>query len=308
MSLLLGLVLLEAGLRVLLGNAGDARILQRSAHDDVCVELRPRTEVTYTGRRARVPATTLRTNSYGLRGPEFAFDKRPGSLRVAAVGGALAFGLGVGEEDAYVAVAAGRLREAGVDAEVLNFGVPGHATPQAVARAERRAVATDPDLVLVSVFPTDFTPERSHCVAGAGAPAWLLRSGAVIRLFLLLADPVLSPKLEPGTIEQRGTPGDRFVASMKRLAEQGRERGFRAAAVLLTDATEFHGSRWCTECPAPHHLVDRTGAHVIDLGPAWRALEDGGDDFIDGDDHLSAAAHRVLGQALGDALASWIRP
>ena len=308
-SLALGLVLLEAGLRLLLGNFGQSRILQRSDDAEVCLELQPRVEMTYTGWRARVPPSRMRTNSYGIRGPEFSFDKPPGRLRLAAVGDSFTFGQGVEEEEAYVAVAGEALRAAQVPAEVLNFGVPGHATPQSLALVKRRVVPVQPDVVLVGVFPNDLTPEESYCVYGQGdnvVAAWVLRNIYVGRLLYFVASPILRPRVEPGTAERLGTPAERFRAAMTELARLGREHDFLAAAVLLTDKQMFINSAYCQGCQPAHDLVEGTGVHVIDMGPVWRRLqEDMGGNFIQGDDHFSVAGNQTVGRALAQALGDW---
>jgi len=309
-SIALGLVLLEAGLHLLLGNFGQSKLLQHSDDAEVCLELRPRTELTYTGWRARVPATTMRTNSYGIRGPEFTFDKAPGTLRIAAVGDSFTFGQGVEEDEAFVQVAGRRLMESGIRAEVLNFGVPGHGTPQSVALVKRKVLATKPDVVLINVFPNDLTDEESYCVYGQSdseAARWVLQNVYVGRLFFFLGGPVFRPKLAPGTAERLGSPADRFVAAMTELVALGREHGFKTAAVMLTDRSQYEASQWCQECPIAHDLLDGTGIHAIDLGPVWGSLQkDVGANFIAGDDHFTVVGNRIVGDALGDALAPWV--
>ncbi len=309
MSLLIGTVLLEVGLRVLLGNFGQSKVLQRSDDPDICLELEPSVQLTYTGWRARTPPTTLRTNSYGIRGPEFAFTKPPGTLRVAIGGDSFTFGQGVEEDEAFAQVAAGVLSEAGTPTDVLNFGVPGHGTPQAVALLRKRALPTRPDLVLVSVFANDLSPEDSYCLYGQGgnaATAFTLRNLYLGRLLYFLANPVLRPRPEPDAAERLGSPGQRFQASLRELSTLGRERDFLTAVVLLTDRNMFLQSRYCQGCEAAHDLVPGTGVHVIDMSQVWTMLqEDIGANFIPGDDHLSVAGNQLMGAALGQALRSW---
>jgi hypothetical protein len=308
-SLVLGLVLLEGGLHVLLGNFGQSRILQHSDDAEVCLELRPRTRLTYTGWRARVPATTMRINSYGIRGPEFAFAKSPGTLRIATVGDSFTFGQGVEEDEAFVQVAGRRLNEVGVKTEVLNFGVPGHATPQSVALVRHRVLATHPDIVLINVFPNDLTAEESFCLYGQSdnfQAKWALQNVYLVRLLFFLSRPFFAPEPDPSITE---TPAERFVASLRELVALGTAQGFKTAAVLLTDREQYSSSQWCQDCPAAHDLVAEAGIHVIDMGPVWTLLQrDVGAHFIPGEDHFSVLGSRIFGEALGDALAPWAAP
>jgi hypothetical protein len=308
-SLALGLLLLEVGLRFVLGNFGQSKVLQRSEDPDVCLELRPGVELTYTGWRGRVPASQVRTNSYGIRGPEFSFDKTPGELRIVAVGDSFTFGQGVEEEQTFAQVAGRTLEQAGIRNEVLNFGVPGHATPQSVALVRERALVTRPDLVLVHVFANDLSEEESWCLYGQGdnaVAAWLVRNVYVGRLAFFLARPLLGPKPPADARERLGSPEERFQAALGELAELGRANDFLTAVVLLTDRVMFVHSSYCQGCPPAHDLVPGTGVHVVDMSAAWQLLQDDvAGSFIPGDDHLSVTGNALMGESLGRALADW---
>ena len=308
-SLAVGLVLMEVGLRLVLGNFGQSRVLVRSDDPEICLEVRAQADLLYTGWRARVPPTRIRTSSYGTRGPEFSFDKPAGTLRVAAVGDSFTFGQGVEEEEAFVQVAGARLREEGLPAEVLNFGVPGHATPQSVALVRERVVPVAPDVVLVNVFANDLSPEESWCLYGQGghpAAAWTLRNVYLARLGVLLASPWVRPEPEPGMEERLGSPSDRFRSALQELAELGREHGFLPAVVLLTNRGQFVQSRHCQGCRPAHDLVEGTGVHAIDLSSTWNRLQDDAErNFIPGDDHFSLEGSLQVGRDLGEALLAW---
>lgn len=308
-SVLVGVVLMEVGLRLVLGNFGQSRVLVRSDDPEICLEVRAQADLLYTGWRARVPATRIRTNSYGMRGAEFSFDKPAGSLRVAVAGDSFTFGQGVEEDEAFVQVAGARLRQEGIPAEVLNFGVPGHATPQSVALVRERVVPTSPDVVLINVFANDLSPEESWCLYGQGghpAAAWTLRNVYLARLGVFLASRWVRRSPEPGMQERLGSPADRFQAALRELAELGRTHDFLPAAVLLTNRSQFVQSRHCDGCRPAHDLVDGTGVHVIDLSGTWDRLQDDVEaSFIQGDDHFSAAGSAVVGRDLGEAMLDW---
>jgi hypothetical protein len=208
-----------------------------------------------------------------------------------------------------VQVAGGLLREAEIPAEILNFGVPGHATPQSVALVRERVVPTSPDVVLIHVFPNDLSPEESYCLYGQGghpAAAWTLRNVYLARLLVFVASPWTRPQPEPGTQERLGTPDERFRAALQELARLGRENGFLPAAVLLTDRSQYLQSRHCQGCRPAHDLVEGTGVHVIDLSATWDGLQDDvAGNFIPGDDHFSAAGSVIVGRDLGEALLAW---
>lgn len=309
LSILIGLVLLEGGLRILLGNFGQSQVLQRSDNAEICLELRPETQQVYTGWRQKVAPSEMIINSHGFRGPELKDQKPEGTLRLAALGDSFTFGQGVDYAQSFPAVAGEALRGAGIKTEVLNFGVPGHSTPQSVALARERVAPLDPDVVLLHVFANDLSAAESYCHYGQGgnaATAWVLRNVYVGRLLYLLASPLLFGEVDPADYPDLGTPPERFVESIQALQALGREQGFLVAVVLLTDRSMFLEQRFCPNCVPAHDLVGKTDAHVIDLSAVWEDLQ--GDipgNFITGEDHFTPAGNARMGAALAEALQGW---
>jgi lysophospholipase L1-like esterase len=308
MSTLIGLVFLEFGLRIGMGNFAQSELLRRSDDAEVCLENEPGTDIQYTGWAWRVAPTRMRVNSVGARGPEFTNERRPGVARIVAVGDSFTFGQGVAEDEAWVQVAGSRLHTWGHRNEVLNFGVPGHGTPQSVALVEKRLLPLQPDLVLVGVFANDLTPEDSYCLYGRGGNTgtrFLLRHVYTGRLLYMLGQGRRQAR-DPALAAKYGTPEDRFVRAMNHLSDLGRQRGFLATAVLLTDREMYTDGQSCPGCTPSHDLVGRTGVYVMDMTPVWRLLHsDIPRFFIPGEDHLSTDGNRVMGEALADALRNW---
>lgn len=103
-----------------------------------------------------------RTNSAGFRGPELPREKPPGVLRIAVVGDSFPMGWAVREEEAYPSVLEQRLREREPErrSEVLNLGLAGHDTVQAVERLHDVGLAFDPDLVVYGFTLNDLENEH----------------------------------------------------------------------------------------------------------------------------------------------------
>lgn len=90
----------------------------------------------------------VRVNSLGLRGPEIP-PLPPEGLRVLVLGDSWTAGFEVPEDRTYSALLAGMLTERlGVPVQVLNAGVRGYGTDQALLAYRERLRALDPDLVL----------------------------------------------------------------------------------------------------------------------------------------------------------------
>ncbi len=300
------LLALELGLRVVMGNFAQSRMLMRSTDPDICLENRPNIDLTYTGWLLRTAPTRMRTNALGGRGP--AIPPRDDRLRIIALGDSFTFGQGVEETEAFPQVLERALGIAGVRAEVLNFGVPGHGQPQAVALLEHRLLDLRPDVVLVNVFANDLSAEDSYCLRGRGTNPLgreLLLNVYIARLAYVLASPLrrIAPPTEADTL---GTPEERYEAAIARAVQLGAERGFLVGVVLLTNRATYQDTRLCRGCTPPHDLLGETPAHVIDMSAVWEELQaDIPAHFIAGDDHLNAVGNERMGTGLAASLQSW---
>jgi lysophospholipase L1-like esterase len=98
-----------------------------------------------------------RTNSVGIRGPEYAFEPTPGVFRIVVTGDSVTMGAGVDEEDAYTAQLEGMLNAEGEAEryEVLNLGLGGINATWAMRRLERFSEIYDPHLLVYGFTVND---------------------------------------------------------------------------------------------------------------------------------------------------------
>lgn len=96
-------------------------------------------------------------NSLGWRGSEFKVEKAPGTFRIVCIGASTTYG--PTGSTAFPAVLEGLLREEGVEAEVINAGVPGWTSRESRLNFEQRVLALDPDLVIIYHGRNDLVPQ-----------------------------------------------------------------------------------------------------------------------------------------------------
>jgi lysophospholipase L1-like esterase len=100
-------------------------------------------------------AYVVEINSLGLRGPEIARQPRSGRTRYLALGDSMTFGYHLEEPETWPARLEARLRAAGHDVEVINGGSGGWTIGSETLFLEERALALQPDHVLVGFCAND---------------------------------------------------------------------------------------------------------------------------------------------------------
>jgi len=143
---------LETSLATDITEIGDSNslrgLVQPSSVPDMVFELKP-------NMRGRFLGKGLRTNSFGMRGPETTIKKPEGVVRIAGLGDSVMFGWGVEEEETYLYLLEQRLRGQGINAEILNFAVPGYNTAMELATFKDKAIHFEPDVVLLHFVNND---------------------------------------------------------------------------------------------------------------------------------------------------------
>ena len=138
---------------------GWSGLLQRAENDTILWELQPKLDTVFKF----APFTT---NSLGMRDREYPKQKPANTFRIAVVGDSFAMGSGVSNEENYPEVPETLLADgiAGKAVEVLNFGVGGYNLMNYEAVLRHKALAFDPDLVIVGFCGgNDFRgPRKEH--------------------------------------------------------------------------------------------------------------------------------------------------
>ncbi len=208
------LLVVEFGLRLLLGNGGQGLVVQPSVSRAVCFEIIPGQRVAYTGDVVRRPQSWISTSAVGTRGPLFGDDER---TRVVVIGDGLTFGQGVNDNETLPWFMQEELVRRGHSVQVLNLAVPGTSPPQAVARLERELKRLKPDAAVLVVSPNDLDPGGSDCPhmglqreeegLSAGAAQRQLQDLLSTRVYLVRAVRLLRESGMRGLLDERGPYG-----------------------------------------------------------------------------------------------------
>jgi GDSL-like Lipase/Acylhydrolase family len=117
----------------------------------------------------------LRTNASGFRDVDHG-EKAVGVTRVAVLGDSFVFGSGVGQDETLTH----RLQERlGPSFEVVNLGVAGYGTDQALLTLRRWGPRLAPDIVLAGFFWNDIMENASVEIYGMRKPRFVLERDAL---------------------------------------------------------------------------------------------------------------------------------
>jgi len=97
----------------------------------------------------------VRINSLGLRGPEIERTPPPGRTRILAIGDSMTFGYYLEEDETWPARLQARLRDRGLDVEVVNAGCGGWTIDSETPFLLERGLALEPDRVLLAFYAND---------------------------------------------------------------------------------------------------------------------------------------------------------
>jgi hypothetical protein len=299
---------------------------QPSAEPRLGFELKPNLDGTFK----LVP---FRTNARGLRDREYELRKPQGTFRVAVVGSSFALPAGVAIERAFHTLLEERFsRElAPTRVEFINFAVGMYNPEQVLAMLELRALAYQPDLVLMTATRLSM-PWLVHDPSSAAGravrrldpaalpsfgPAYPVLQSFLVRLALArlgqtpatyvgwlerLAIALTSPAPPP----RRGAPapgaaGPPPVGSViERLARIGREKQIPIALVLL----EFEDRERLPIDGEVEAEARAQGISYLDTRDAFRGTRASDFWIYELDPHPNAKAHEVFAEVIATFLRS----
>jgi hypothetical protein len=234
---------------------------------------------------------SYRFNGLGFRGPDYAIPAPPGTFRILALGDSITQGVGVHEQDTFVAQLESRLNAAAVARgepiryEVVNAGVSGYSTQEERASYELFSSPYMPQVVLLTVVLNDDISYAEEAKLG-----YISTSDELYSLSSLWA------RLRALRRGERTYAFSSIVRELLRLNESCRQRGARLAVVTFRQA---NSEPWLELVDLVNEAVQGTDIPVLDLGPTLlrdRSPEELVVHPIDG--HPNEIAHRLAAEEM----------
>jgi lysophospholipase L1-like esterase len=267
------------------------------------------------GRTKHARGAWIRTNSHGMRDDE-PRSEDSGVRRVVVLGDSFTFGFGVSGNETYPNVLERLLNESsgGDRFEVLNLGVGGYATRDAVLTLQHKGMRWNPELVVLGYTLNDpeidpIQPLHQYFEA----PRWWQHS---LLLRLIAWRKFQWDKRRLGRrdyyryLHAHPRKWGSVVDGFAKLGAIAREGGIPALVVIFPETGAR--ARWSPYSYEDlHRLVAETatgkGLHVLDLYDVFSPLPAADLTLSPDDHHPSRLAHELAAKAILDWMAEWRR-
>lgn len=255
------------------------------------------------------------SNRLGYRDTDHPIAKPPGVYRIVVLGDSIAAGLKVERfEDTFPPILQGLLRQAGVNAEVINLAVSGYNTQQEVETLKDKGLQYRPDLVLVAYSLTD-RERMDGDILKTLLEAELHKGGSTARANPLLIHSALYRFVHYRVLAPRPTAtgedptlkaslalvsGDTVADYCGVLSGLSKENGFQVMiAVFPRLVRNFHTYRFADQHRYVADLSAKYGFHNLDLLDTMARCRETSPEPIGADNwHPSAAGHRCAAAAM----------
>lgn len=105
----------------------------------------------------------IRINAQGTRGPDFSFEKTPGTTRIMFLGGSMVFTIDTPDGEDWPSLTGSELKARGIGGiEIINAGVPGNTSADSLGRFHGELWAYHPDFVVICMAWNDLKQLRFH--------------------------------------------------------------------------------------------------------------------------------------------------
>jgi lysophospholipase L1-like esterase len=252
------------------------------------------------------------SNRLGYRDRDHQLAKPEGTYRIVVLGDSIGAGLRVERyEDTFPAILEASLLQAGHAVEVLNFSVSGYNTRQEVETLEDKALAYDPDLVLLQYCLNDRAHDDGYILgtlleqelaspglSSARLPALFQRS-ALLRMVRYRILPHRQPELPADLAPYlEAVAGDTSAEALRELGELSRNLGFEVLVALFPAVDQIEPYAYASD----HRWVSAAAAAAqlpfLDLLPSFQACQAAGQALGHDIFHPTAAGHRCAALAL----------
>lgn len=247
---------------------------------------------------ATLQKVEIRLNEWGLRGGPVA-PLPPGGRRILFLGGSIALGWGVAEEDTIEARLERQLRARGEAAQVLNGGVGNYNADRYVSRFFKELAGLQPTDIVVHYFLRD-----AEDLPPGGGNIALQKSQLAVTLWIAYHR-AFDRSGEGSLVDhyraayRDDAPGFREMrAKLAELAAYARARGVRIYLAMTPDVHNLVDYKLGFVHEIMRGVAAKAGYTYVDLLPAMQGRPPQELFAMPGDPHPNALGHALMADAL----------
>ena len=249
-------------------------------------------------RSAVLQNINVRLNEWGLRGGPVA-PLPPGGRRILFLGGSIALGWGVPEEDTVEARLEKMLRDSGENPQVLNGGVGNYNAERYVARFFNELAELKPTDIVVHYFlrdAADLEPGNGNFLlrySQLAVTLWIVYH----RLFDRSGERALVEHYQ--NVYRPNAPGFvKMTRALDRLANYAKERGIRIYLAMVPDVHNLVDYKFRFIHDGLRPIAEQRGYTFVDLLPALQGRPPDELVAMPGDPHPNGLGHELMARAI----------
>ena len=249
-------------------------------------------------RSALLQQVTIRLNDWGLRGGPVE-DLPPGGRRILFLGGSIALGWGVPEEQTVEARLQDALRRSGQRVQVLNGGVGNYNAERYVSRYFKELEGLHPTDIVVHYFLRD----AEDLPAGGGNV--LLRHSELAVTLWIAYHRLVDRSGEGSLVDHYRAAYDptapgflRMQQKLRQLADYGRAHNIRLYLAMTPDVHNLIDYPLDFVHETMRGIAQGDGYTYVDLLPSMRGRPPAALFAMPGDPHPNALGHQLMADAM----------
>jgi lysophospholipase L1-like esterase len=260
-------------------------------------------------------------NAAGFLGRDYDVEKPPDTYRIVVLGDSIPYGycnesrripLPLTFPEQLETLLARRPLANTARSEVLNFSVSGYDTDQEVELFEQKALAYDPDLVLLAYCLNDAMPSSRELYLFSQHEGWgayyetanRLYRGAVYRshLIRLIWASATKPSEPPDPFRLGPFAGPRrtIAGALERLESLSEQHGFRVLVVVFPAFIQLHDYPFLGHHEQLRAIVAPYEWDFVDLLPDYQRLSETTNDLCEPccDTHPNELGHKITAEII----------